>query len=138
MSAEVRVPEPHEVDFVLTWRLDSDGRLAGSLDAENVADRTIRLPGKPNLDPLGVDGASLGAECIVTLEFRLPGYVDLAPGERARALVFWSGWSGPPCSGRFRISWQGGESVEVTAQGDHQPLSPGPPTNLSAGWWQRL
>jgi hypothetical protein len=138
MSAELHGEESDEVDFVLTWRLDPDGMLKGSLDAANVGSRTLRLAGKPEVVPLGVDGAQLDASCIVTLEGRRPGYVDLEPGERARAFVFWSGWAGPPSSGRFRTTWRVGRSVDVTANGPRQPARSGPTTNLGAGWWEKL
>lgn len=125
-----------EVTFTLTWRADA-GSLKGELQALNVCDHVVRLSGKPRLVPIGVDGEQLDADAIVSAEMKLPGYVELAPGERASAPVSWAGWDGPPASGRLIVGWQGGR-VEVEAFGPRQPESVGPPTNLSSSWFERV
>jgi hypothetical protein len=82
----VRNARPGEVEFTLTWRAES-GRLKGVLEALNVCDHPVRLAHKPRLIPIGVDGRPLDADHIVSAELKIPGYVDLGPGERARARV---------------------------------------------------
>ena len=133
---EPSIPEaqPTEVEFRLSWWPES-GHLTGELEARNIGTRVVRLSGKPTLTPTGVDGRPLDAELVVSLELRLPGYVELAPGGRARASVGWAGWDGPPSSGKVIIGWQGGQE-EVTAQGPRQPGSAGPPTNLWSSWFE--
>lgn len=125
-----------DVELSLSWHAES-GYLTGELEALNVSDHAFRLSNKPELIPIGVDGQPLDAENIVTLELRLPGYVELQPGERARTGVGWAGWDGPPASGRVLVTWGGGR-VEVTADGPHQPESVGPATNLWTSWFERV
>ena len=127
---------PDEIAFTLAW-WHADGPLLGDLEARNISDRTVRLSGKPGLTPLGEDGLPVGAETIVTLEFQEPGYVELAPGERARTSVGWAGWNGKPAGGRVAIRWKGGQAV-VTATGPRQPVARGPATNLSTSWFARI
>jgi len=132
------VPEARsdEVEFVLSWRADSRGRLTGHLEARNVCRHRVRLSGKPGLEPLGINDKPLGAACLVTLEMRVPGFVELAPGERARAPVGWAGWDGPPAGGTVIINWSGG-AAKVPSDGPRQPESRGPVTNLSTSWFER-
>lgn len=127
---------PGEVEFTLTWRAEA-GYLTGELEALNVTDHDFRLSHKPGLIPIGVDGQPLAAETIVTLEMRRPGYVELAPGERARARVGWGAWDGPPASGKVLVTWDGGRQ-EVTADGPRQPGSDGPAMNLWSSWFERM
>src|SRR4051812_14636431 len=127
---------PGEVAFALSW-WHADGRLLGDLEAHNISSHPVRLSGKPGLTPLGEDGQPVGAETIVTLEFRAPGYVELAPDERARTSVGWAGWNGRPAGGRVAIRWKGGQEV-VTAAGPRQPVSRGPSTHLSTSWFTRI
>jgi len=89
------------------------------------------------LTPLGLDGELLAAETIVTLELRQPGFVELAPGERARTRVGWGGWDGPPASGTVLVTWAGGQT-EVTAHGPVQPEADGPAVNLWTSWFERV
>ncbi len=133
---DVAEARPGDVAFELAWQ-DRDGHLEGTLEATNLTGRAIRLSGKPALVPLGEDGEPIGAETVVTLEFRSPGYVDLAPGERARTAVSWGGWDGPPAGGRVRIRWHGGEA-EAAVTGPRQPTSRGPATNLTSSWFTRV
>ena len=125
---------PHEVQFWLTWALDQDGTLVGDLRVRNISQRTVRVSGKPSLRPLGVDGQPLDTRFIVTLEGRLPNYVQLASGAEAVAPVGSGGWTGPPASGCVVVGWPGGR-VEVSASGPRQPTSPGPATNLWSSWF---
>lgn len=73
----------------------------------------------------------------MSLEMRPPGYVELAPGDRASSSVTWGGWDGPPSSGRFIAHWPGGQT-EIHAQGPPQPTNHGPATNLSTSWFDLL
>ena len=136
MGTDVPEAQPGDVTFRLSWRAKS-GHLTGELEASNVCDHAVGLSGKPGLTPIGLDGAPLAAETIVTLEFRPPGLVELAPGERARTRVGWGGWDGPPASGTVRVTWAGGQA-EVTAQGPVQPEADGPATNLWSSWFERI
>jgi Domain of unknown function (DUF4232) len=132
------VPEakPGDVAFRLSWRAES-GSLTGELEVSNVCDHAVRLSGKPGLTPIGIDGEPLAAETAVTLELRPPGYVVLAPGDRARAPVGWGGWDGPPAGGMVLVTWEGGQT-EVTAHGPVQPEADGPATNLWSSWFERI
>jgi Domain of unknown function (DUF4232) len=132
------VPEarPDDVDLALVWRPTSGGGLAGHLAARNVCGHMVRLSGKPTVTPVGTDGEALDAHTVVTAEMRMPGYVELAPGERALAPVSWGGWDGPPAGGSVIIGLAGGET-EVLADGPRQPESHGPATNLSTSWFER-
>ena len=131
---KVQEAGPDEVAFTLTWRHEAEA-LAGELVAENVSRRVLRLSGKPDLKPLNADGQPLPAETVVTLEFMPPGYVDIAPGERAEAPVSWGGWDGVAASGHFIVTWPGGSTL-VAASGPRQPRGSGPATNLSSSWFR--
>lgn len=122
-----------DVTFALTWRRRDDG-LVGDLEAENVADRPVKLSGKPGLIPLDVGGQPLGAHTIVSLEFRSPGYAVMAPGQRVRSEVWWSGWDGRDPSGEYIVRWEGGEA-HVQASGPLRPAVAGPATNLTSSWF---
>lgn len=127
---------PEDVSFVLSWQAE-DGALAGVLEARNVSRRRVRLTGKPGLTPLDADGQPLEAMTIVTLEMRMPGYVELDPGESARSTVGWAGWDGPAAGGTVRVEWRGGQ-VDVPATGPSQPSATGPATNLWSSWFDRV
>jgi hypothetical protein len=120
----------------LEWQAVADGSLEGELVVINDAEQSVRVSGRPMLVPIGVDGRDLGVDMIVTAELRIPDFVVLGPGERARALVSWGGWNGPPCSGRFRIELPGART-ELSALGPRQPEAGGPATNLSSSWFER-
>jgi hypothetical protein len=128
------VPEfrPADVSVTLRWR-DESGVLVGHIEIRNVSSRAGRLTGKPWVEPVGTDGTPLLVQSIVTLEARLPGYVVLQPGERARARVSWTAWGGAPASGRAFVHWPGG-AVEVEVDGPAQPARAGAddPTNLTS------
>ncbi len=136
--SDTEAPEAQvgDVRLALSWRL-VDGGLRGELEAVNVRDHRVRLSGKPDLTPVGIDGSPLAVETVVTMEFRHPGYVELGPGRRAIAPVTWAGWDGPPSSGRVIVRWDGGR-VEVDASGPRQPANSGPATNLSTSWFSLL
>lgn len=128
--------QPDDVELSLSWRAES-GRLTGYLEARNVSGHPVRLSHKPGLTPVGTDGKPLDAHTMVTAELRMPYYVELAPGARARAPVGWGGWDGPPASGAVIITLAGG-TAEVHVDGPPQPESRGPATNLSSSWFERM
>jgi hypothetical protein len=124
----------HELALSLRWHRYGD-QLRGEVVAENIGDRVCRLGNKPRLAPLGQDGKPLGVDQIITLELRIPPFVILRPGQRAAAAVSWSGWRGPPASGRVLLAWDGGSTV-VDARGPAQPACPKDGSgNLSSGWF---
>jgi hypothetical protein len=132
------VPEcaPADVHVTLRWR-DERGVLVGHIEMHNVSSRAGRLTGKPWVEPVGTDGTPLPVQSIVTLEARVPGYVVLQPGERARARISWPAWDGAPASGRAFVHWPGG-AVEVEVDGPAQPARAGAddPTNLTSSWFE--
>ena len=128
---------PSQLQLALVWRRDDEGSLEGELRALNIAERAVRVSSKPRLAALGLAGEDLEVDMIVTAEMRVPGFVLLEPGERARAPVLWSGWDGPPCSGRFIVDLAGGQAT-VRASGPRQPRSQGPATLLSSWWFERV
>lgn len=127
---------PEDVSVTVRWERDGGG-LRGQVIAENTGGRTCRLPGKPAIRPLGLDGTPLPAETVITLELRQPGYVDLEPGQRAAAEVGWSGWDGAAAAPRAQVSWRGG-TVVAPVEGPAQPASAEPPCNLSSSWFGLL
>jgi hypothetical protein len=134
---EIEAPEarPDEVAFTLTWLPDGDG-LRGDLGVRNVGTHRIRLTGKPRLTPLDADGHPLEADSVITLELRVPGYVELDPGDSATADVGWAGWDGLAAGGTVRVEWPGGQA-DVPAAGPRQPAGSGPATNLWSSWFVR-
>lgn len=122
-------------DVRLAWSPDEQGGLSGWVEVHNSGERAVRLSGKPGVRPLGIDGAPLATECVVTLELRTPGYVDVPSGSLARAPVGWAGWDGPPASGwvEVRVSET---SYTVEVDGPAQPSSRGPATNLWSNWFE--
>lgn len=132
-TAEAR---PEDVTFALSWQAE-DGALTGVLEARNISDHRVRLSGKPSLRPLDADGQPLDAMAIATLEMRMPGYAELAPGESAQSRVGWAGWDGPPAGGIVRVEWPGGQA-DVPVTGPRQPSATGPATNLWSSWFDRI
>jgi hypothetical protein len=122
-----------ELAFSLTW-LAEDGGLSGVLTARNISGHRIRLSGKPGLSPLDGQGRPLETSTIVSLELRLPGYLELDPGESAFSAVGWAGWDGRPASATVVVQWPGGQA-EVQASGPSQPAATGPATNLWSSWF---
>lgn len=121
-----------ELAFTLAWETFDDG-LRGVLEAVNVSDRPVRLSGKPEVTPIGVDGVPLDTETVVSLEARLPGYVVLAPGERATSTIYWGGWDGPPAGDTARIGWSDAEAY-APVSGPRQPADR-EGANLSSTWF---
>lgn len=80
-QAAVPVCETADLAVTLHWEPDGSG-LRGQVVAENVGNRACRLPGKPTVAPLGLDGEPPPAKTVVTLEMMEPGYVVLSPGGR--------------------------------------------------------
>ncbi|MGC4937427.1 DUF4232 domain-containing protein [Kribbella sp. DT2] len=125
--------KPGEVTFTLAWEADN-GALHGVLEAVNVTDHPVRLSSKPGVTPIGLDGEPLSAETVVSLEMRLPGYVELPPGARATSTISWYAWDGPPAGDHARITWPGGEA-EAPVTGPSQPTNRDGATNLSSTWF---
>jgi hypothetical protein len=119
----------------LSWSADANGGLTGCITARNIGDDVVRVAGKPGVRPLGVDGTPLGTECVVTMEWRPPGYVDLPSGGVARAPVGWAGWNGPAASGRVEVTMADSTYV-IDAEGPASPASRGPSTNLWSNWFE--
>jgi Protein of unknown function (DUF4232) len=133
---DIDAPEarPDDVAFSLSWQAE-DGALKGVLEARNVSEHPVRLSGKPQLTPLDADGRPLETMSIMTLELRLPGYAELAPGETATSQVGWAGWDGPPAGRIVRVEWPGGHA-DVPVTGPRQPSARGLATNLWSSWFE--
>lgn len=130
------VCQPGDLAVTVRWDPDGDGGLRGRVIAENVSGRVCRLPGKPSVAPLGLDGLPLPVQTVVTLEWVQPGYVVLQPGQRAAAAVHWLSWCGKPPSEQARVSW-GDQSAMAHVEGPVQPeCDPGKPDNLSSSWFR--
>lgn len=125
---------PDDVEFSLSWR-DEDGALKGVLEARNISEHRVRLSGKPQLTPLDAGGNPLETVSIMTLELRLPGYVELGPGESATSQVGWGGWDGPAAGRIVRVEWPGGQA-DVPVTGPRQPSARGSATNLWSSWFE--
>ena len=134
---DVLPPSANDLELRLWWRTVADGALDGQLEVRNVAPRVVRVGGKPLLTPIGENGQPLETDFVVTLEMRIPDYVDLAPGQRAAAPVSWAAWNGAPASGRIRVEFPD-VTMEVTADGPPQPEASTEPTNLSSSWFDLL
>lgn len=134
MDDDVPAATADDLELRLSWEADETGSLYGELHARNVSNHRVRVEGKPLLQPIGQDGSPLNVEHVVTTEFRVPPYVDLAPGQQAVAPVNWAGWKGPPASGRVRVEWAGG-SAELTVDGPSQPSRTEEPMNSSSSWF---
>ncbi|MEO6503888.1 MAG: DUF4232 domain-containing protein [Jatrophihabitantaceae bacterium] len=126
---------PDDVELSLIWAAE-DGALRGVLEARNIGEHRVRLSGKPQLTPLDADQNPLETVAIMTLELRLPGYVELDPGESATSSVGWAGWDGPAAGDIVRIEWPGGQA-DVPVSGPRQPTATGPTTNLWSSWFDR-
>lgn len=134
-GASLPLCEPEDLALTVRWEQDGAG-LRGEVTARNVGSRACRLAGKPGVTPLGLDGAPLPAETVITLEMRTPGYVALQPGQRATAPLTWRNWCGPDASAHARVSWQGGTAI-ADVQGPVQPRCSGlEADNLFSGWFK--
>ncbi len=123
------------IEVRLTWSADEHGGLSGWVQVRNVGTSPVRLPNKPGLRPLGLDGTPLDTECIVTLEMRMPGYVDVPAGGIGRAPVGWAGWDGPAAGGQVEVTIADA-TYTVRVDGPAQPSARGPATNLWSSWFQ--
>lgn len=128
---------PGEVQFQLTWKSTTLDVLDGDLVATNVSSRRWRLSGKPVIVPLDTSGQPLATKHVVTAEGRIPDYVEVPPGGRARAQVTWSWWDGTETSAHVRIKWPGGE-VDAPIIGPTHPEVPRADhfSATSSGWWE--
>lgn len=127
---------PDDLSVTVRWERDGAG-LRGQVIAENTGGRACRLPGKPGVTPLGLDGEPLPVKTVITLEWRSPGYVTLEPGQRAAAPVAWGGWDGPAASDLARVTWEGGAAT-AAVEGPTQPAGPDSPRNISSSWFRPL
>ena len=135
--AEAPLCEAADLAVAVHWERDGTG-LRGRVVAENVGGRACRLAGKPAITPLAADGTPLPAQTVITLEWRSPGYVLLAPGQRAAARVGWPSWCGQQAASRAQVNWDSGETV-AEVHGPAQPdCSPGQPDNLVSSWFQLI
>ena len=128
----------------VVWH-DDGGPLSGWVEVVNDDATVLRLPGKPWVSPLAVDGSELDLPHVITLEMRLPGYLDLLPGQRARAPISWGAWDGPAAGRDVLVRWAdtdtgGGDDndvhVKVAAQGPRQPTSTTGGLNTSSSWFE--
>lgn len=135
---EERPPEarPDQLAVSVEWQAE-DGGLRGSIDVRNVSDETVRVSNKPRLLPLDDSGDPLDVGTVVTLEMRLPGYVVLEPGQRARADARWAAWTGGPPGDRVLVRWPGGEQL-VTVSGPTVPQRTDGATGISPTWFRPL
>jgi hypothetical protein len=130
------VCEPGDLAVTVRWDPDGNGGLRGQVIAENVSGRACRLPGKPTVTPVGLDGTPLPVQTVVTMEWVQPGYVTLQPGQRAAAPAFWLSWCGQRASDRARVSW-GDHFAMADVHGPHQPeCTAGKTDNLSSSWFR--
>ncbi len=135
--AEAPLCEAADLAVAVHWERDGTG-LHGQVVAENVGGRACRLAGKPAVTPLAADGTPLAARTVITLEWRSPGYVRLAPGQWAAAQVSWGSWCGRQAADRARVEWDGGQAV-ADVRGPAQPgCSPSAPDNLVSSWFQLI
>jgi hypothetical protein len=127
---------PGDLSVTVRWERDGDG-LRGQVITQNTGGRACRLPGKPGVRPLGLDGKPLPVETVVTLDWVSPGYLVLEPGQRAAAPVGWRGWDGPPASSMAQVTWAGGAATAVV-EGPAQPSATDSPRNISSSWFRPL
>ena len=131
----------------VVWHEDNGG-LRGWVEVVNDDAEVLRLPGKPSIHPLAVDGSSLEVRHLITLEMRSPGFVDLLPGQRARAAITWGGWDGPAASGEVVVGWRdpadhgdiSARTVQTTVavRGPNQPRGTAGGSNTSSSWFELL
>lgn len=134
--ADSELPEcrPEEVEISVEWQ-DADGGLTGWVEVRNVGTAARRLSGKPALLPLSPEGAPVGVSTVVTAELRLPGYVVLGPGSRARSRTRWPAWRGPAPGDEILVRWPGGEK-QVRDAGPSAPARSEGPQNISSSWFE--
>jgi hypothetical protein len=126
-----------DLAVVVRWERDGTG-LRGQVIAENVGNRACQLANKPTVAPLHSDGTPLPVKTIVTLEWRNPGYVNLQPGQRAAATVFWGSWCGQQASDQALVTWPGG-STTARVNGPTQPeCGPNRAGNLTSSWFNLI
>jgi len=135
-EAEMPACGPDNLSVTVRWERDGSG-LRGQVIAENTGGRACRLPGKPGVTPLGLDGRPLPVETVITLEWVSPGYVALEPGQRAAAPVAWGGWDGLAASAQAQVTWEGGV-VTAAVEGPAQPAATDAPGNISSSWFRLL
>ncbi len=127
---------PDDLTVTVRWERDGSG-LRGQVIAENTGGRACRLPGKPGVRPLGLDGRPLPVETGITLQWVSPGYVVLEPGQRAAAPVAWGGWDGLAASAQAQVTWESGAAT-AAVEGPAQPAATDAPGNISSSWFRLL
>jgi len=128
---------PQDLVMAVHWERDGAG-LRGQVIARNIGARACRLPGKPAVTPLALDGTPLAADTVITLEMIQPGYVILRPGQSAAAPLSWRSWCGQQAADHARVTWDGGHAV-AQLHGPVQPeCSSGTPGNLSSSWFRTI
>ncbi len=125
----------------MRWWIELDvtpsGALEGWLHAANVSDAPVRLPGKPTVTPLDLEGRRLPVDCAMTAEMKYPGYIDVNPGEEAKAQVGWGGWSGDHAGREWEVRLDYRHPpARVEVRGPLEPTARGPATNTYSSWWQ--
>jgi len=137
-AGEQEMPACGAEDLSVTVRWEHDGGgLRGQVIAENTGERACRLPGKPGVRPLGLDGKPLPVDTVITLEWVSPGYVALEPGQQAVAPVAWDGWDGLAASSLAQVTWEGGAAL-AAVEGPAQPSATDAPGNISSSWFRPL
>jgi hypothetical protein len=126
-----------DLAVVVHWQHDGTG-LRGQVIAQNVSDRACQLANKPTVTPLQADGSPLPVDTIITLEMKIPGYVNLQPGQRAAALLLWSSWCGQQASSQALVQWPGGSTV-AKVDGPAQPdCGPSRACNITSSWFNLI
>ena len=124
---------------------DDGGSLSGWVEVVNDGATALRLPGKPSVSPMAVDGSKLELPHVITPEMRRPGYLDLLPGQRARAPISWGAWDGPAAGRDVLVRWADADTggvdgndvhVKVSARGPRQPTSTTGGLNTSSSWFE--
>ena len=134
-----------EVEVV--WH-EENGELRGWVEVVNDDAEVLRLRDKPSIRPLAVDGSSLQVPHLTTLEMQYPGFVDLLPGQRARAPITWHGWDGPAAGGLIVVEWPDpatrgdarARTVQTTVavRGPRQPTGTAGGSYTSSSWFELL
>lgn len=80
------------LDISLSWIPQANGSLKGTLSAKNTSSQSCRLSGKPQVIPLGLDGATAAVSQSQTLEDGTDS--DVPAGYVATSTLTWNSWCG--------------------------------------------